>query len=328
MPAVVHVAFLGEGQTRHELIADVGLIVGGGTGGAVGGGAVLLVGHVVEAVRHVLERGEIGAVRVIEEHRAVRVVGLGADVLGQRADHVVGDLHVRGARIVLHVDVQTIQADGDHVLVDDLLGIGIVVGLGGLVHGLALPLDEGAEAVDRNAGIVDAAHELDAARVQVRRVVGLELVVERLSLLLLALRHVAEDVHHVHAVGDVVHRDPVVVRQVGVDALHRDVAPGTVVHHEVTVGRLRGLLRRGGGGLRVRRRCECARRRQGGRRNARGNRCRTARHGTLGNGHTSCSPCCCVLRCGFVPVIDRGRGSLPATSRRRTPSSGADAHRN
>ena len=239
VPAVV-VALLREGQAGHELVgADVRRVVLDGAGGAARRGAVLLVGHVVEAVRHVRERLGVAAVGVVQEHRAVRVVGLGADVLGQGADHVIGDRHIRIGRIGLHIDIQTIQADRRHVLADDFKRIGVVVGVGGVIDRLAQIGHIVAEAFDGDLLVVDAADELDAARMQIRSILGLQLVIERLGLLLLTGRHVTEHVDHIHAIRDVIHRDPVLIRQIRIHTLHRHITPRAIVHHEVTAVRVR-----------------------------------------------------------------------------------------
>ena len=247
VPAVA-VAFLGEGQAGHELVgADVRRVILDGAGGAGRRGAVLLVGHVVEAIRHVREGLGVAAVGVVQEHRAVRVVGLGADVLGQGADHVIGDRHIRIGGIGLHVDIQAVQANRRHVLVDDLKRIDVVVGVGGVIDRLAQIGHIVAEAFDGDLFVVDAADELDTARMQVRGVLGLELVVERLGLRFLAGRHITEHVDHIHAVRDVIHRDPVLILQIRIHTLHRHITPRTVVHHEVSAVRVRdGADGRGG----------------------------------------------------------------------------------
>ena len=213
VPPVIHVTLFGEGQAGNELGRVDKLFVGGsGLGRPVRIGTVLLVGNIVEAIRNVLKRSSVAAIGVVKEHRAFRIIRLRPDALGEGCDDLIGNRHLRGIRESFHIDVKTVEANRGHVRFDDMIGVRVIIRFGRAIDVFALLSNPRLETVDHNTAVIQTSYEFDASGMQIRRVIALELVIERLGRRFLATGNVAEHIDDIDAVWNVVHGDPIVIR--------------------------------------------------------------------------------------------------------------------
>ena len=248
VPPVVYIALFREGQAGNKLgRVDELFVCRRGLGRSIRIGTVLLVGNIIEAIGDVRERSRVVAIGVVQEHRTFRIIRLRPDTLGEGCDDLIGNRHLRGIRVGLHVNVKAVKANGGHVCFDDMVGIHAIIRFGRIIDALALLSNPRFESVNHNTAVIQTSYEFDATGMQIRRVIALELVIERLGRRFLTTRNITEHIDDIDTVWNIVHGDPIVVRQIGVRAFHSHITPCTVVHHEMLAAIT--LLRLHNGGI-------------------------------------------------------------------------------